>query len=186
MINTWYLLVFVFLFVLAVTFGKTINSTDKESFISGDEQLLVSYDQIFPLDHPKYVTPQQKDFQIVLSEHSALDPNMQNRRPDIKTQGCALGSHCFNTNEWHALNYINKSAPDVINSQMKIKDREAPPLIYTNINSEKVVPSNSVAREMRADLFTDIIIPDLFFRQKRVKRKQDPHPNERNYATKIF
>ena len=184
--SSWYILVGIFLIFLLNSICNSTQSNDKENFTSGTEQLIVAYDQIYPLDHPKYVTPQQKDFQIVLSEHSALDPNLQNRRPDIKTQGCALDKHCFSTSEWHALNYLWRSAPDVINSQVDIPKDKDPPVIYTRHNQEKVVPANSTAHEMRADLFDDIMIPDLFFKRRMVKRKKDPAPEDRDYATAIY
>lgn len=166
---------------------KYINDRDlDEGFVSGSEILMGKYDQIYPLDHPKYITPQQKDFQIVLSEHSALDPNMQNRRKEIRTQHCRPGTHCFNTREWHALNYQTKSSPNIINSAVGFEAKPLSEVIYTRHNSEKVVPHNSVAKEMRADLFDDIVVPDLFFKKKRVITKGDPHPQERDYQTEIY
>lgn len=166
---------------------QNINGNElDEGFVSGEEKLIATYDQIYPLDHPKYVTPQQKDFQIVLSEHSALDPNLQNRRKDIRTQHCALGGHCFSTSEWHALNYPNKSSPDIINSQMGFGPKPPRSILYTRHQTEKVVPHNSVAKEMRADLFDEIILPDLFFRQRRVINKGEPKPEERQTQTEIF
>jgi hypothetical protein len=143
----------------------------KEGFVSGTEKLIARYDNIYPLDHPKYVTPQQKDFQIVLSEHSALDPNLQNRRQEVRTQMCRLGDHCFNTQEYHALNYKTKSSPDILSSKINPEKPSLPDTIYERHNSEFVVPSNSTAREARADLFDDIIIPDLFFKQKSIQSK---------------
>lgn len=183
----WYVLVT--LLLLLFIYNNMINGGvmgSKENFVSGEEKLMVNYDQIYPLDHPKYVTPQQKDFQVVLSEHSALDPNLQNRRPDIKTTDCNMGSHCFNTREWHSLNYQYKSAPDVINTLMKPKPVGPQPILYQRHESDKVVPFNSISREMRADLFDDIMIPDLFFSQRRMINKGEPHPDERSYATEIY
>ncbi len=138
----------------------------KEKFISGHETLMTRYDQIYPLDDPKYITPQQKDFQIVLSEHSALDPNMQNRRKDITTQMCRLGDHCFDTQESHELRDKFKSSPDVINSKVGYETQALPNALYERPQSNKVVPHNSVSRETRADLFDDIVLPELFFRRK--------------------
>lgn len=190
----WYILVAVFLMVILYQ----LTNQSQENFISGEEKLLTTYDQIYPLDHPKYVTPQQKDFQIVLSEHSALDPNMQNRRQDIRTQRCQTGAnesgtgkrfdmgHCFSSREWHALNYPSKSAPDVINSMINVPDNNRRTVIYNRHNQEKVVPANSTCREMRADLFDEIMIPDLFFSQRRMIKKSDPDPTDRNFATEIF
>ena len=143
-----------------------------ESFVSGDEKLTGRYDQIFPLDHPKYTTPQQKDFQIVLNEHSALDPNMQLRRPDIKTQMCKPGEKCFDTQEYSELNYSLKSSPDIISSKIGYEPVPDPKTIYVRHSSNRVVPANSTSREMRADLFDDIVIPDLFFKQRIEIEKQ--------------
>lgn len=179
----WLIIAFIILYLII----NYINDHDmNEGFVSGNEVLMGKYDQIYPLDHPKYITPQQKDFQIVLSEHSALDPNIQSRREEIKTQRCTPGVHCFNTREWHALNYSTKSSPDIINSEIGFSDKQPREIIYTRHNSEKVVPHNSVAKEMRADLFDDIIIPDLFFKQRRVINKGDPIPQERDYQTEIY
>lgn len=168
MTNNWYLLIIIFLaFLAAHIYNQNVHcygDNNKENFTN--EQLLVAYDQIYPLDHPRYVTPQQKDFQIVLSEHSALDPNMQNRRPDIKTQKCTLGTHCFNSGEWHSLNYLYKSSPDIINTQMGIP-KECPNVIYDRHNFyENVIPVNVSNMEARADQFTNIVVPDLFFKRK--------------------
>lgn len=149
----------------------------KESFVSGREKMAARYDQIMPLDHPKYVTPQQKDFQMVLSEHSALDPNMQNRRQELTTQQCQYGGKCFNTQEYHELNYKMKSAPDILNTRVD-QPKPAPSCTrYLRHENNFVVPSNSTAREMRADLFDDIVLPDLFF-----ERKLECEP-KRSYAT---
>lgn len=190
----WYFLVAILLVLIYLNLTKQ----GVENFVSGTEKLLVTYDQIYPLDHPKYVTPQQKDFQIVLSEHSSLDPNMQNRRQDIRTQRCGVGSsltgsgkrrgigHCFSSREWHALNYPYKSSPDIINSQINIPDDQVRPVLYAQHNQEKVVPSNSTSKEMRADLFDEIMIPDLFFKQRRVITKGQPHPQDKDYTTQIY
>lgn len=185
----WYLLVAIFLLWLYLN----ILSERPENFVSGQEALISTYDQIYPLDHPKYITPQQKDFQIVLSEHSALDPNMQNRRRDIRTQRCQPNSkdvngnsHCFSTSEWHALNYQWKSSPDIINSKVKLDEPKPDQVIYARHQQEKIVPHNSTSKEMRADLFNEIILPDLFFKHKRVIKKGDPNPQDRNYATAIY
>lgn len=170
MTNNWYLLIIIFLVFLSVhIYNKNVESESaefRENFTGNGEQLLVAYDQIYPLDHPRYVTPQQKDFQITLSEHSALDPNMQNRRTDIKTQKCGPGIHCFNTSEWHGLNYLYKSSPNIINTQMNIP-KECPTVIYDRHNFyENVLPSNVPTTESRADQFVNIVIPDLFFKKR--------------------
>jgi hypothetical protein len=168
MTNNWYLLIIVFLVFLSVhIYNKNVDCLaggKRENFTN--EQLVVAYDQIYPLDHPRYITPQQKDFQIVLSEHSALDPNMQNRRLDIRTQKCAPGVHCFNTGEWHSLNYLYKSSPNIINTQMGIP-KECPNVIYDRHNFyENVIPANVANTEARADQFVNIVVPDLFFKRR--------------------
>ena len=112
----WYIIVAI---ILLIFYSNLKSKESVEKFTSGDEKLMVAYDQIYPLNDPKYITPQQKDFQRVLSEHSALDPNMLKRRTDIKTQGCKSGEHCFDTREWHALNYPFKSSPDIINTRIR-------------------------------------------------------------------
>ena len=169
------------LFLVAILIIFILLFKDKKEgfFVSGTEKIIARYDQIYPLDHPKYVTPQQKDFQISLSEHSALDPNMQNRREDIRTQTCGTDVHCFNTAEY-------KSSPDIINSQIGYRKKPIRHVIYDDHNSEKVVPYNTIAREMRADLFTDIVLPDLFFKRRRVISKNAVHPDEREYQTAIY
>jgi len=143
----------------------------KEGFVSGEEKLMNRYDEIYPLDHPKYTTPQQKDFQIVLSEHSALDPNMQLRRKDIATQLCKAGEKCFDTQEFHTITSYGqfKSLPDIINTKIDPEPGELPGAIYDRYEHNKIVPANSTSLEMRADLFDDIILPDLFFRRKVIK-----------------
>lgn len=140
---------------------KKINGVEK--FISGLETPVARYDQILPLDDPKYVTPQQKDFQMSLSEHSALDPNMQSKREEVKTQLCTLGEKCFDTQEYHELNYKMKSSPNIINSKVPLQKNPLPCVRYLRHEQNKVLPANAVSTEMRADLFTDIVIPDLFF-----------------------
>lgn len=162
------------------------DSTKTENFTSGMEGLTVTYDRIYPLDHPRYTTPQQKDFQITLSEHSALDPNMQNRRPDIRTQRCKIGSKCFSSAEWHALNHQKSSSPNIINTKIEIDEEIPNTVLYVRHNQDKVVPGNSVSREMRADLFDDIVLPDLFFRKKVVIDKGEQNPQDRDFATKIY
>lgn len=183
----WYYLLVAILLVLLLFRIEVMSYFKGEGFVSGEERLMSIYDQIYPLDHPKYTTPQQKDFQIVLSEHSALDPNLQNRRKDIRTQKCPIkGGHCFSTREWHALNYGQRSAPDVINSQMEVDDPIPNEVVYLKHSLDKVVPSNSTAREMRADLFDDIVLPDLFFKKKKVIYRGEPDPNVRQYSTQIY
>lgn len=179
----WY--IFIAILLLWLSFNLK-HEDNKETFISGTEKMMVNYDQIYPLDDPNYINPQQKDFQVVLSEHSALDPNFQDRRQDIRTQKCRGGSHCFDSREWHALNYKNKSAPDVINTKIPPEDIGPRSILYTRHNADKVVPFNSTSREMRADLFTEIMIPDLFFAQRRVINKGEPKPEDRTYATEIY
>ena len=142
-----------------------------EHFVSGTEKMMNQYDQIYPLDDPRYTTPQQKDFQIVLSEHSALDSNMQERRKDIATQMCKVGERCFDTQEYHTLNYKMKSAPDIISTKIDPEMGQLPWAIYDRHESNKVVPGNSTSKEMRADLFDDIILPELFFRRKTINEK---------------
>jgi hypothetical protein len=178
----WYIIVAIFLIWVYLN----LVNNKSENFVSGTEGLTVTYDRIYPLDNPKYTTPQQKDFQITLSEHSALDPNMQNRRPDIKTQRCTLGTHCFSSAEWHALHHSTTSSPNIINTKIGIDEQIPNTILYTRHNQEKVVPSNSTSKEMRADLFDDIVLPDLFFRKKMVINKGELNPQDRDYATKIY
>ena len=162
-------ILFLILFILYLT------KIGPEHFVSGTEKLAGRYDQIYPLDNPKYITPQQKDFQIILNEHSALDPNMQFRRPEIATQKCKLGDHCFNTKEYSELTTNRfKSTHDVINSKVRFEPQQEPDTIYVRHQSNKVVPANSTSREMRADLFDDIVLTDLFFKQ-RVEIEKQPN-----------
>jgi len=179
----WYIIIAIFLIFLYL---NLINNGNKENFKSGTEEMTVSYDRIYPLDNSRYTTPQQKDFQITLSEHSALDPNMQNRRKDIRTQRCTLGTPCFSSAEWHSLNHPNTSSPNIINTKLGFDEKIPNTILYTPHNQEKVVPSNSTSKEMRADLFDDIVLPDLFFRKKVVINKGDVNPQDRDYATKIY
>lgn len=141
---------------------------NEENFVSGKENPTVKYDKIYPLDHPMYITPQQKDFQMVLSEHSSLDSNMQNIRPEIRTQQCELGAKCFNSREWHSLNYAGVSSPDVINTKIDPSDNTPKDVIYRDLATHPVEARNQFSGEMSADLFDNLMIPDLFFG----KRKQ--------------
>lgn len=152
------------LIILFVVYYQTQQTS--EGFVSGKEKMMVRYDRIYPLDNPRYTTPQQKDFQMVLSEHSALNKDLQDRREDIRTQLCTVGDKCFDTAEYHALNYHMRSAPDIINS--KITPTPPPPsnVVYLDHQDDLVVPSNTTAKEARADLFDDFILPDLFFKKR--------------------
>lgn len=152
------------LIIVLVVYYQTQKVT--EGFVSGKEQMMVRYDRIYPLDHPRYVTPQQKDFQMILSEHSALNNDLQNRREDIRTQLCKVGEKCFDTAEYHALNYQMRSAPDIINSKIDPTPPVPPNVVYMQHQDDFVVPSNTTAKEARADLFDDIMLPDLFFKQR--------------------
>lgn len=157
------------IFVFTILLLYLLNNKCDENFVSGKEELISRYDQIYPLDDPKYTTPQQKDFQIVLSEHSALDPNMQLRRPDIATNKCKIGEKCFNIKEYHEINYPHTSAPDIINSKIGFAEQRLPDSIYLEHHDDKVVPANSTSTEMRADLFTDIVLPELYFKTRQRK-----------------
>lgn len=164
-----------------------LNQSTNESFVSGTEKMLVSYEENFPLDHPKYTTPQQKYFQQVLSEHSALDPNLQNIRPDIATQQCQSGTPCFETKEWHALNHKTSSSPNIINSRVDHPESDAPVVKYQRHQGNKIVPANSRCKEMRADLYDEIILPELYFKRKVMYNpKTEAHPEERQYLTNIY
>jgi hypothetical protein len=78
---------------------------------------------------------------------------------------CKLGDHCFNSEEFHELNYKMKSAPSIISTKVNVEPRPPSCTKYMNYSTNKVVPANSTAREMRADLFDDIILPDLMFKK---------------------
>jgi hypothetical protein len=147
--------------------SKAVRYPLQEHFVSGREGVLGKYDQILPLDDPKYMTPQQRDFQMVLSEHSALDPNMQNQRKEMQTQKCRLGEKCFDTLEYHELNFKTKSAPNIISSKIGYEEKPQSCTRYLKNEQATVLPANAANNEMRADLFTDIVLPDLFFEHRR-------------------
>lgn len=177
----WYIILLFFL-----TLWYLQNPT-RETFVSGTEKMLVSYEDNYPLDHPKYATPQQKYFQTALSEHSALDPNLQNIRKDIATQQCQTGTHCFASKEWHALNHPTNSSPDIINTRVDHPPMPEPQVIYTRNLGNKVVPHNSTCREMRADLYDDLVLPELFFKKRVVYNPAtQAHPEEHQYLTNIY
>ena len=60
----------------------------------------------------------------------------------------------------------------MISSKIGFEPQPEPKVIYVRHSTNKVVPANSTAREMRADLFDDIVIPDLFFKQRVEIEKQ--------------
>ena len=182
--------------LLGLIFIIVINSLpllgkSTESFTSGKEQLSIPYfDQLRCLFDPKFITPQQKDFQISMSEHSALDPNLQLRRPELSTQKCRTdgSTHCFSSDDYHKQNYFRKfqSSPDVINTRVGFEPKPLPAIKYINHADNYVVPSNSTSREMRADLFDDIILPDLFFKKKMMIKKGQTHPDDHVFNTQIY
>jgi len=156
-----------------------------ESFVSGQEGLLRTYQCEFPLSHPKFATPQQKEFQVVLSEHSAFDPNLQKRRAETKTQLCKIGDHCFDSEDFHDMKHLKKfeSSPDIINTRIGFEPKPAPVIKYVEHHDNYVVPANSAGFEKQADLFDENILPDLFFYKKYVKRgPNDPNVNQYNTA----
>jgi len=156
-------LIFLIIIVLTVILMLLTYINNKEGFVSGLEGEVARYDQIYPLDDPRYTTPQQKEFQMAMSEHSALDPNMQFRRKDIQTQFCKVGEKCFDTQEYHELNYKTKSAPDIINSKIGYQPHPRPCTRYLGHEEAPVLGSNAYNNEMRADLYQDVVLPDLFF-----------------------
>ena len=161
----------IMLLICAIIYVYQVRfSIQSERFVSGTETLAASYDQIYPLDHPKYTSPQQKDFQIAMTEHRAFDPNMH-------TQLCKIGDHCFDTQEYSDLNYLYKSSPDIISSKVEHEPQPPAQTVYINHGTNKVVPSNSTSREMRADLFDDIVLPDLFFKHRRQLSPGPPRPS---------
>lgn len=137
----------------------------REKFVSGEEEVVGQYSGIYPFDDPRYATPQQKEFQISLNEHPALDDNLQKRRTDIATQFCKLGEKCFNSAEYHELNYGSKSGPAILNTKISVEPRVPPCVSYIRHEQNTVLPSNGASYEKRADLFDDVVITDLFFKR---------------------
>jgi hypothetical protein len=185
---TYYMMIrsFVVLFLVFILLYSCIGRREgQERFVSGQEGLLRTYECRYPLSDPKFATPQQKEFQTVLTEHSALDPNLQRRRVETKTQLCKVGDHCFNSEDFHDTTHLKKfeSSPDIINTRIGFEPKPAPVLKFIEHQDNYVVPANSASYEKPADLFDENILPDLFFVKKYVKRgENDPGVNEYNTA----
>jgi len=179
---------FVVLFLVLILLYSCIGRQEgQERFISGQEGILRSYECRFPLSHSKFATPQQKEFLTVMTEHSALNPNLQRRRKETQTQLCKIGDHCYNSEDFHNTEHLKKfkSAPDIINTRIGFEPKPAPVLKFAEHHNNYIVPANSASYEKQADLFDENIVPDLFFVKKYVKRN-DNDPEKNNYNTAIY
>lgn len=162
--------IFIFLISLIILyilydFGVFDKIFKMEKFVSGDENFIGKYDTIYPFDDPRYATPQQKEFQVSMCEHPALDYNLQKRRTEIKTQLCKKGDKCFSSKDYHEINHNLESSPAIINTKIGLNKYPEPCVKYVNFEDTTVLPYNATSKEKRADLYDDGIIPDLFFKR---------------------
>ncbi len=175
------------LFLIAIICYCAMANKTGETFVSGTEGILRTFDCPTAIDDPKFATPQQKEFQVVLSEHSAFDANLQRRRPELRTQNCKIGDQCFSSTEFHNTQKLKQfqSAPDIINTRVGFEPKEPPVIKYVQHADNKVVPGNSASFEKQADLMDEPILPELWFPRRFITNKAD-NPGTHKYNTAIY
>jgi hypothetical protein len=175
------------LFLIAIVCYCAIANRSGESFVSGTEGKLRTYDCHTAIDDPKFTTPQQKEFQVVLSEHSALDSNLQRRRPELRTQKCKIGDQCFSTTEYHNTQKLKnfQSSPDIISTRIGFEPKEPPVIKFVQHADNYVVPGNSASFEMQADLLDEHVLPELWFPRRFIGNKNN-NPATHQYNTAIY
>lgn len=182
------LVVLLLLFILGYCVVAQQPKNKGESFVSGTEGILRLYDCPTAIDDPKFATPQQKEFQVTLSEHSAFDANLQRRRPELRTQRCKIGDQCFSTEEYHNTKQLDefKSSPDIINTRVGFEPKEPPVIKYVQHQDNYVVPGNSASYEKQADLLDEHVLPELWFPRRYVKGGAGVTPSTHQYNTAIY